>query len=278
MKMARGIAALCHRRDQLVRNILRMAGHKAQAEIAVNLRDLLDQLRKAASARKGVDVLPEQSHILGACSNHIAHLIEHKMIVAAALSVAHIGHDAVRAKIVAAVHNADPRLGAARAQDRHALTNLTSCFADVEAAAMPVKHLTEVFREAVEHGRFKRKIHIGITVFQLLHAMRLRRHAAADRDDKLAVLCFEMLILPDRRERLLLGMLTDGAGVDHDQIGVFYVIGDRIAHFRRHAAQLFRVRLVLLAAEGHDRGAARTPRVPLPDRLYVFVHRYPLHN
>ena len=47
-----------------------------------------------------------------------------------------------------------------------------------------------------------------------------------------------------------LGVLTDGTGVDDDDIRHAGVLGEGVAHLPEHPSNLFAVRLVLLAAVG----------------------------
>ena len=54
-----------------------------------------------------IDILPEQRYLFVAACFEVAHFAQNALYVATALASARVGHDAVRAKIVAAAHNAD---------------------------------------------------------------------------------------------------------------------------------------------------------------------------
>ena len=98
-------------------------------------------------------------------------------------------------------------------------------------------------------------IDIRVAFFELLGAVLLRGHAAADGNDEGGIVLFEMLVLPDDRERALFGVLADGAGIDRNQGRVLRLVGDVISHLPRQPPELLAVRLVLLTAEGEDERA-----------------------
>ena len=90
--------------------------------------------------------------------------------------------------------------------------------------------LTNELWQTVQGGGSKDKIHVRITVLNVVLAMLLRYHTAANADEERWIFCLEMLVLPDDRERLLLGMLSHRAGVDHNKIGKGGLGADLIAH------------------------------------------------
>ena len=58
----------------------------------------------------------------------------------------------------------------------------------------------------------------------------------------------------EQREYLALGMVAHGTGVDEDEIGALRHIGQVVTHRAAEPAHPFAVRLILLTAEGHDKG------------------------
>ena len=93
--------------DQLIGNVLGMRGHKAHAR-NIQLIEPVKQLRKVrAAAHIGVDILAQQHDFLNAAVGQRLGLLDNFVHIAAALPPAHIGHDAIGAVIIAAVHNVD---------------------------------------------------------------------------------------------------------------------------------------------------------------------------
>ena len=91
--------------------------------------------------------------------------------------------------------------------------------------------------------------------------MLLGGHAPAYADDEVGVLCADVLVLADDGQRFFLGMLADGAGVDHNEVGLVRLGNDLVAHFLGHTRDLLAVGLVLLASEGEDEAPAALPRL-----------------
>ena len=87
-------------------------------------------------------------------------------------------------------------------------------------------------------------------MLDLVLAMLLRDHTATHTDHKGWLFCLEVLILPHNGECLLLGMLANGAGVDHDQVGILGGFRNRISHCLAQPRDLFAVGFVLLTAKG----------------------------
>ena len=120
--------------------------------------------------------------------------------------------------------------------------------------------LTNELWQTVQGGGSKDKIHVRITVLNVVLAMLLRYHTAANADEERWIFCLEMLVLPDDRERLLLGMLADCAGVDKDQVGILGRLCQHVSHGKGHSRKLFAVRLILLTAKGQDKGFSSSAR------------------
>ena len=91
--------------------------------------------------------------------------------------------------------------------------------------------------------------------------MLLGGHAPANADDEVGVFGADVLVLADDGEGLLLGMLADGAGVDHNEVGLLGGGHDLVAHLLGHARNLFAVGLVLLTPEGQYEAPAVLARL-----------------
>ena len=91
-----------------------MTGHEADEEIPGNLGDSFQQVGKILPLGQvfsiGVDILTKQCDFLCAALNQTAALGENILKFPAALPAPDVGHDAVGAEIVAAVHDGHPRL------------------------------------------------------------------------------------------------------------------------------------------------------------------------
>ena len=251
-----------HNVDQLVACVLGVAGHKAQDKIALDLVKLGKQIGKIVvlALGVGVDVLPKQRNILVALCHQLANLGNDLLLISAALSAAHIGHDAIGAEIVAAVHNGHPRAVVAASRDGHALGYDVLGLLRAENATGARDLLPEQLGKTVQGCRAEGQVHVRILVLDILAAVLLRHHTAADRNDQRGLFGFEVLILPHDGKCLLLGVLANGAGVDRDQIGICGVGAKLVAHVLRHTRKLFAVRLVLLAAKGQHKAPGRMPQ------------------
>ena len=78
--------------------------------------------------------------------------------------------------------------------------------------------------------------------------MLLLGHAAADTDHQARVLLLELFQRADIAENALLGVLTHGAGVEQDEVGVFDIVAQAVADILQNALDLLAVVDVLLAA------------------------------
>ena len=121
--------------------------------------------------------------------------------------------------------------------------------------------MPEQLGKTVQGRRAEGQIHVRIFVLDILAAVLLRHHAAANGNDQRGLFSLEMLILPHDGQSLLLGVLTDGTGVDRDQIGVRRVVTKLIAHILGHTRKLFAVGHVLLAAKGQHKALGRSARL-----------------
>ena len=93
-----------------------------------------------------------------------------------------------------------------------------------------------------------------IGFLELFGHMGLLHHASADRDDLPRPGLLRVVEGADVPEHAHLGMLADRTGVDHDDVGLKFVLRKAAAHLPQVPAQLFAVRLVLLTAVGVHQG------------------------
>jgi hypothetical protein len=97
-------------------------------------------------------------------------------------------------------------------------------------------------------GRAEHQVHVRSA---LLDAPLLQlSHAAHDPDDQLGSLALEVLQRPQLRVHLVLRLLSDGAGVEQDEVSVFWAIGQLVPLLPEQPGYALGVVLVHLAAVG----------------------------
>ena len=251
--------------------VLGMGRHETQAEIARQARDLRHEVgeihAEAEVLAVRIDVLAEQRDLLIALRDQRAALLQDVLRLAGALSAAHIGHDAVRAEIVAAVHDGDPRLELILAHDGQALGNGSGRILHGEHALACRQHAEQQLRQLPQVVRGEHAVHIGIGLAHALDHGGLAHHAAAQEDLLTWVAAAGMHERADIAEHALLGVLADGAGIEDDEVRALRAVRQTVATVLEHAADLLGIRLVLLAAVGLHKGHRRDAL-----RLPVFAH------
>ena len=129
-----GIAG--HGVKQLLGCIPGVAGHKAHQKVAGQLGNLRQQVGKVHADAQilaiGIDILPQKGNLLGTVFNQLAALLQNALRLTAALPPPDIGHDAVGAEIVAAVHNGYPCLEAGVPHLGNALGNGARLILDIK--------------------------------------------------------------------------------------------------------------------------------------------------
>ena len=191
---------------------------------------------------------------------------------AGALTPPDVGHDAVGAKVVAAVHDGHPGLHPARPAHRQPFGNGSVGVLRLKHPPSAQVHPVEQLGELPQSMGAEHQVHMPIGLAQLLHHMGLLGHAAAQADDLVGVAPLPVDQRAHVSQHPLLGMLPDGAGVDDDDIGVLVRVRHLIAHLRQHAPDQLRVRLILLTPIGVHIGGGGVgqPAVQGPDLGAVF--------
>ena len=182
--------ALGNQVDQLPGAVLGVGGHKADAEIPLQRLDAAQQVgegdRLAQSLAIGVDVLAQQQNLLVAHRQNLPCLPHNLVRFTADLPPAHIGHDAVGAEIVAAVHDLQRSLYAAAALDGQPLGDgvlpALSLIA-VDYAPLALEQAVDHLWQGVQHMGAENQLDKGVAAANLLHHLLLLHHAAAQADD-----------------------------------------------------------------------------------------------
>ena len=99
-----------------------MRRHESHAEIAFYTRNLFKKTRETVFKTEifavRIDVLSQQNYLFITFVDKSLEFVRDRGHSAAAFSSAHIRHDAISAEIIAAVHDIQPGVGAARAENR----------------------------------------------------------------------------------------------------------------------------------------------------------------
>ena len=100
----------------------------------------------------------------------------------------------------------------------------------------------------------KDQIHVAVGLTHLFRHFAALRHAAAQADDLLRVCLLGVGQCAQCAVDTLFGMVTDGAGVEHYDIGLLDLLRQLAAHGAQHTHDILAVGHVLLAAKGiHQR-------------------------
>ena len=113
---------------------------------------------------------------------------------------------------------------------------------------MLLQFLGDQLRQGVDAVHAEHQIHIGVALAQLFHNVFLVGHAAAQSDDEAGLFFLKALQRAHVAEHPLLGVLTHGAGVEQDQVGILGLIAQAVADIHQHAFNALAVVDVLLAA------------------------------
>ena len=247
--------------DQLAAGILGMAGHKADLVITGHGAEQVEQVGKidlfGQALAVAVDVLAKQGDLFVTFSNQLLELGQDGGRFTAALTPAHVGHDAVGAEIIAAVHDGQPGAEAGIAADGHFLNDSVALLGLFEVALAAADALSQHGRQAVDAVHTEHEVYIRVALAQLFHNVGLLGHAAADADDQTRILLFQLFQRAYIAENALLGMFAHGAGVEKDEVGVFNVIAQAETDILQNALDLLAIVDILLAAVAAHIGQGR---------------------
>ncbi len=273
----RHMAARRHRVEELGRRVLGLAGHEAHPVVAVDPVDLREEIGKIIACAEilavAVDVLAEQRDLLITCRDQLAHLAHDLLRLAAALAATDVGHDAVRAEVVAAVHDAHPCAHAADAVDGDILRDAARLIVDGKDAAALGVGAVQKLGEAPLGLRAEHEIDVAVAAFYLFRHARLLRHAPAQADDLVGIRRLGVRELAEHPVNGFLRVLADGAGVHQHDVGALRIVGEVTAHLAQHSHQPLAVCHVLLTAVGVDVGQRlrRAPLVQSAHLVHVFL-------
>lgn len=216
-----------------------MRRHEAHAADA---RHFIDHLQKIREIRElvvlaiGVDILAEQRDFLIAVLHGFLDLAHDVLRQTAALAAAHVRHDAVRAEVVAAVHDRHPGREAARTCDRHIVRQFRLAELDIDDVAALRLDLLHDACELVDLVGAEHEVDVRRALDERIAL--LLRHAARDAENQLRALALEALDLTDLAVDAVLRRLAHAARVDEDEVSLIHrlrpLIADR-AELSHHA-------------------------------------------
>ncbi len=261
--------ALGHGGDGLGPQVLGVRRREADAVDAVDgveraqqVGELRAVLPGAEVASVGVDVLTEHGDLAYAVGGELLDLVDDVAHAPADLGPAHDRDDAERARVVAADLDGDPRAVAAMGGRVGATGG--------QRRRVGLVLLEDLDHRALEAGPFEQ----GRRVAQVVGAEHdvdvtgplhdelavLLGQAPAHRDLQVGALLLQRLEPPQLAVELVVGVLTDAARVEHDDIGRLDVVGGLHALGREQPGDALGVVLVHLTAERAHVEAAR-PRL-----------------
>ena len=229
----------------------------ARSSSANSGRDALVAAGPAGGQRQvaavGVDVLAEQRDLDDAVGGQPADLVDEIVERTADLDTPHRRHDAERAAVVAADLDRDPRRVALPRGGPAAPTGT------VRGRRPPPPSRISVTR-SVGAG-FVQQLGRPVHVVGAEHDVDVRRppadrvtvllgQAAADHDLEVGAGRFERLEVAERAVELVVGVLADAAGVEHDHVGLVRPLGGLQTVGLEQAGDALGVVLVHLAPEG----------------------------
>ena len=265
-----------HRADEIVRHVARVACREPDA---LDAFDLVNLPQQRGQVRAGAEVVPVAIYILAEegylpipLGRHPRHLIHHSLRRHAALSPAHVRHDAKGTELITpmddvykSAHRAVP-YGGQRGQ-RSLSFRAVPYLVDRHTSVL---HLTHEFREAVDVVYPKDQVEIRRA---LPHPLAFSLHqATGDPQDQSRSSAFEGAQLTKTPKRLIIGALADGTGIEQDDVRVRGIVGRPITHTGQEAGHGLRIPQVHLAALRDDVEALRRLHRH-PHRVYSRVRR-----
>ncbi len=270
--------ALCHRRDRLGAEILRVRRREPHALDAVDRVDRPQEVREFGPVLPGaevtavrVDVLAEQRDLGDAVGRQRLDLVHDVAHAPADLSPAHGRDDAERARVVTTDLDRDPRgmvdLASRRERRRIRLVLLQ----DLDDRAGGARAL-EQCRRAREVVRPEHDVDVRCAREHLVAV--LLGETAAHCDLQVGPSVLQRLQVPEVAVELVVRVLADAARVEDDHVGGREIVGRFHAFGREQARDAFRVVLVHLAAEGaHEEPAGHRASVRAEPRSPRGHHR-----
>ena len=217
MQVLRDLVARSDGINKLFRTVFRVGSHKADFKVAGQVVHRAQKLGKIHRClvvfAVGIDVLPQKGDFFIAGGDDFARFAQHLFGFAAAFTPADIRHDAIRAEIVTAVHNRQPRAETAVAVNRQVLGDGAAVIRRANDPLFAGQSFIKQFRQAVRDVRAEHQIYKRIALIDAVAHALLLHHTAAKRDNQIRVLGFVSLNGADIAEHAVFGVFANGAGI-----------------------------------------------------------------
>ena len=237
------VRVIFYRDDNFFRKILRVIRHKSQTEFAVDFSDFVKKhceiyfIAKIFSVR--VYVLSEQGYFLITVGKKAFYFRNYVFRLSAAFPASDVRNDAIRTKIVATVHNVNPRVGKTRTKRFDSFDYFAVFFEYFHEAFFRIDFLLQKFAEFIYVIRSDNHIYVRIRLQKFFGKIALLRHAAANRDDKLRIFAFEFFVHSDIAESVLFGVFSHATGVENNNVRVLGLFTLGVPHSAENPRNLF---------------------------------------
>ena len=227
--MTADVRIFCHDGDQFIRKILGMGCHKTHTVQPVDLRDLPQELGKAAGLvlrqplPVGIDILSQQHDFPHAVPDQIADLTENFLRLPAVLPSSDIGNNAVRAEVVAAVHDVYAGLKEIFPVCRKFFDHLIGFLQDIHHHALILKDTIQKLCQLIHVVGSENQINKAEALLQAVHHLLLLHHAAAQADNHMGVPVLQGVQIAQAAVDPGIGVFPYRAGIIENQVSLLFV-------------------------------------------------------
>ncbi len=230
--MAHQFWNFCVHVDQTVGEFNRVRSGVANAVDAIDCRYAQQHVSKIGRAAvrfftaPRVDVLPQQIYLAHALCGEVGNFHQHIRQRPAHFFAARVRHDTKCAVFIAAFHDGHKRRNAVCFRQWQAIKLFNFRKTNIDNGGFTVgmrTALVDHFRQAMQCLRTKNQIHKRCALGNALSF--LARHTTADTDNQFRPIFFQIFPAPQLVKHFLLRFFTNGAGVEQNDIGFGWIIG-----------------------------------------------------
>ncbi len=257
MNVMTKLLALAVSRNQLIGNILRVAGHEPDSFNPLDIIKLVDEIREVhrlaahlAHALVRVDILPQKRDFANAIRRQILHLAHDILRRTAPLATPRVRHYTICTKIIASIHDVDKSLVLKQPLAGKPLDDFAAVLPDFQLLLLLVIEIVQQIRQTVKVVRPENHVDPRVLRLDRVYHVLLLHHATANANRE-ALLLFGLpaLELPQRPEKPLVRILSDAASVDNYNVRVLSLGHFLVASLNQHPRQRLRIVLVHLASK-----------------------------
>ena len=165
----------------------------------------------------------------------------------ASFSSPYIRHNAVRAKVIAPVHNRQPSLSVIITLNGNTLGNNLIRIINIKHTLFTGKCFIKKFGKLMHNMSTENKVYKRIRFFDFIGYMLLLHHTSAKCDYNIVIFLLIAFKCADIAEHSVLGMFPYCAGVKNYKLCFKPVISEIISHNFKHTFDFFTVGNILLA-------------------------------